>query len=209
MSYPEISQSQPNDEALQQAVDARISSLVDSGAEHVLKVYSVASAGQSDLIYQGRRLLVTPNNNDYKNYAAVMAESGMPYISNDPELGDEQVVVGEIPRDARLTTQIARSVYPQEGVKPSDVFWRLGQRIGTLATAHNLLPKPEDFTLTKILALRSDVDAMLVPPMHFQTSAPDAREDLKFSLRRQLEMRLSRFGGTALSQAFEKGLEDA
>ncbi len=155
-------------------------------AEELHKSFSAAGEGQGDLVYQDHRLFVTPRDKSYEQYARIMQGAGLPHIVADPELSTEQVVVGKIPRDARVIPQIIRSMPSREGATPRDVFLVLGQHLGAMATSSQTLPDAHAFHIDRVLALRNEVDVLLPPPVSFCEASSESVEAIVETVNDQL-----------------------
>src|SRR5438094_975074 len=124
-SMNHLSESNPTHQAsptMTPEVAERLRTLTEDGAVNVDWTFSAADAKQGDVIYNRRRLLVSPNDEAYQRYSRIMQKAGLPYLENDLRLGDEDVVVGEISRSARNLVQIIPSVQPKDGPTTKDVF---------------------------------------------------------------------------------------
>jgi hypothetical protein len=160
---------------------------------------------RSELIFDDRRLLLTPNDTEYHEYARVMQEAGLPFVEGDPELSDSLVVVGEIPRDARTFPQFMFSRPSKQGATASDAFRLLGNSLGRiLETGHT--PALEDIALRSLLVVRSQW-TILIPPMRFTATAPDSSAKLAQRMEHLLLPRYASYGGVALLHAFTEGLK--
>src|SRR3954469_19966387 len=100
-------------------VAKKIQWLLNNGAVPTDLVFSLANDNQADLVYQDRRLLITENDKDYEKYRNILKLTDLPAIENI-ELGDDSVVVGEIPRDSRSLPQFVRSVQSEVGMNRND-----------------------------------------------------------------------------------------
>jgi len=198
----------PSDGQIMALTQVRAGELLQEGALPVDHTFSVASAGQADLIYQDRRLLVTPHDANYERYAAVMDELNVPHIAADPLLSTEHVVVGEIPRDARIITQIMRSHQSERGMQSTDVLYRTGVLLGSLAATAEVLPEPDDLSLQRVMILRNQGAVMLVPPVRLAQLTPVSVVETLDRIQSQLLPRYARFGGAALVRSFEEGFID-
>lgn len=180
--------------------------LIESGAKQVTPSFSIAREGQGDIVYQNHRYLVTPNDDDFTRYVEIMELSELPHIVNTPELGDDNVIVGEIPRDARTVTQLIRGVQPAEGLTVSDVFYMTGQTIHAMVDKASVLPEPVNFNLDQVLMLRFQAEVM-IPPTTFVDATAENRSLLLEQVKSELWPEYERFGAVVLFDQFQKGLE--
>ena len=191
-------------------VEARIRLLTaEMGGRLVIPSFSAADRTQGDMIVSERRLFVTPNDHKYKKYVQVLAAAGMPHVKNDTEFGDQQVVVGEISRDARVLPLVIRSKPSTEsGTTPRDVFRTLGARIGSLIVGQGIVPEyPRGSVLDRVLVLRREQEVMLLPGIQF-IPVDDVNKDLVVTnVAQSLHRDYERFDTTPLIYAFKTGLE--
>ena len=187
-------------------VQDRLRGLTGQGAVPVEPTFSTAAEGQGDVVYQGRRFLVTPHDADYDTYVAALQGAGLPYVENDPTLGTEQVVVGEISRDARLLPQIRLSVQPESGLNSRDVFYMFGRAVNRVIAANNLAPRPEDVSLRRTMILRAQAEILLTPPIRFEPLSEGTVGNIVDNLHNELTSRYEKFGIDALMRAFTEGL---
>ncbi len=201
MTYPDHL-SQPGIE-----VQARVEALQLAGAETTAPNFNVAEANQGDVIWGDKRWLVTPNDDGYLHYKSVMEIAGLPYIENDPDLGDELVVVGQIPRSARTIAQIIPSMQPTGGgLTSQDAFYMIGHSIHQIEARANLTPDPESLNIRRILLLREQAKILLIPTIRFVHLTNTSIDEVAESMRGQLARDYSRFGTVALVGSLQRGL---
>lgn len=178
-----------------------------AGAVPVIRSFNVAAVGQEDIVFNEHRYLITANDENYRRYVELLSKAALPYIVNDPSLGDAEVVVGEITRDARTLPQIMRSTQSEGGMTSKDVFYRTGQMVGALATATGYIPDAKGFSINRTLILRDAAEIMLVPPVDFVPVDDDNKRQLLERVQQELWPEYARFGAIVLFNAFEQGLE--
>lgn len=181
--------------------------LASQGAVVVEASFSVAGQGRADVIYDGRRLLITPNDEDYATYADVMQRSGLPYVANDSGLGDESVVVGLLPRDVRSFPKVMRGLQADGGVNAVSLFFEAGRSIDHMINIAKVAPAIADISISRTLVLRDRGEVLWVPPIQFETVDEETKNDLLTSMGEQLNTGYARFGAVALLRSFEQGLQ--
>jgi hypothetical protein len=186
-------------------VAMKLQELIDSGAQPVESAFSPGIPGQGDLVHQGRRLFITANDDEYQRYATILSRAGLPFIANDPVLGDEHVVVGEIDRDARLLSQIIRSRQPEGGPTRDDVFFALGSSVQRLIETGGVAPAAESLSVGRTLVLRARQQILFTPPLHFSPVTERTTPALMDAMARELAD-YARFGGAAMLNSFGRGL---
>lgn len=87
--------------------------LLDAGTERITGSFSVAYVDQGEVLFEERRLLLTPRDDLYEQYKNVLQATGLPCVDAEPHLSVGGAVIGEIPREARTMPQIIRSVQPE------------------------------------------------------------------------------------------------
>ena len=194
----------PNDPT--PAVDQRVHDLLAQGALPVNYSFNAARDGQGDLIFNHRRYLVTPNDEQFGTYSEIMEATSLPHVQADSRLSDAAVIFAEMPRDVRSIPQIIRSKQPTEGMNSGDVFFKIGQRLNELSVTKNVVPNPTTFSLGQLVVLRSEGDILFLPPIDFSEPTVLSKEQLVRSVRRDIQARYARFGGAALLEQFKKGL---
>lgn len=187
-------------------VAVKIQDLLDSGAQPLNPAFSVANADQGEVVFNDRRLLVADNDDTYRRYAHVLKDAEVPYVENNPLLGNNRVIVGEIPRDARALSTIIRSVQPHNGEDVRDVFAILGREVRQIIDRKGVAPSPESVNLDRLLVVRSNLSVLLVPPVDFVPTTEDTSEALTQAIYRQLTPKYERFGSAALLASFQDGL---
>src|SRR4051812_39070853 len=108
-------------------VAARLYELMEAGAVPVEPSFSVASPEQAEIIFQDRRFLITPNDAVYQRYVAEMSAAGLRFVDDTSGLGNAEVVVGEITRNARAIPQVIRSRQPRTAKTLNEIFFALGR----------------------------------------------------------------------------------
>lgn len=191
---------------LNPAVNEKIDQLKYAGGVDISDSFRVASETQGELLYNNKRVLITPKDEDYAAYCENAEKAHISYIHEDAELSSEEVVVAEIPRDARSFARIALMGDSPQGTSPKDAFYLLGQSVEKLADSGNL-PSPADFILNKILLIRTELEVVMVPPMHFVSASDAGKNEIVESLEKQLFPQYEKFGAAALINSFKEGLE--
>jgi hypothetical protein len=189
-------------------VAAHVQELQKAGAVTTITPFNVASKEQADLVFGGRRFLVTANDEGYRRYAELLRNAGVPYVSPSERYSTEDVVVGAIPRDARTLPQIIRGHQSERGgLRSTDVFYLAGNTLGKIATAESAIPRAGDISLGKMLVIREEEKVLLVPPLHFEGVDAEGVTRVLEAVQDQLFPEYERFGAVALLQSFERGLE--
>lgn len=189
-------------------VQERVDELINNGAIPVEAAFSPTVVGQGDLVYHGRRFLITPNDEAYRLYAATLERAGLPHVVNDPELGDADVVVGEISRDARVLEQVMLSVQSESGMNSRDAFRMFGQAIRRIIAADNVVPRVEDLSAKRAMILRAQAEVLLTPPLLLEPASDEAMRRLVDNLGNELVTQYGKFGAHALGIAFKEGLDN-
>lgn len=184
----------------------RIHDLIIDGAVPIDKAFSVANADQADLVYRDVRLLLTPNDDEYVQYTATLEAAQLPYVTNDPVLGNEQVIAGVLPRDARSIPKIMRSIPSDTGLNPNDVFYLLGRSLAKMNQTSNVVPAVASISLKRILILRELGEVMWIPPMAFEAGNEQTQPRIIEQVRDQLYPEFAKFGAVALLESFERGI---
>ena len=175
------------------------------GAVPVDSSFNVAGDNQADLSLNGQRLFVTPNDERYKQYAELMSAARLPYVHNAKGYGNEDVVVGEIPGDARTLPQIIRPHQSNLGLRSSDVFFMLGRTLHRAVEANRNANLPLNFNVGKILVLRVQQEIMVMPATE-QEQGPSI-DQLLDDMESQLLPEYTRYGASLLLQKFHEGVE--
>lgn len=186
-----------------------LESLMDDGAKRVIPNFRVAQEeyGQDEVIYRGKRYLITPNDDAYKSYVKFMTCSKLPYLENDSDLGSEDTVVGELPRDARLLHQFARSMQDTGRMNSTIVAHMIGRSLNSMIVNCGVLPADSDFSLGRSLVARKEQGIFLVPPMDFVPATERAAAEILVSAEEELN-RYAQFGGSIMLKAFRAGLKE-
>ena len=150
-----------------EAIEARVQHFLEEGGVPVDPSFRVASDGQGEVIFQERRLLITPRDKAWEEYTELLEAAGLPRITADEVLGSDEVVVGEIPRDARSLPRVMRGEQSAHGMTSVDVFRMLGTTLHSLGEHARAMPDAADLSLERILMLRHDAAILLVPPLSF------------------------------------------
>jgi hypothetical protein len=186
-------------------VAAMRDTLLKHGAEAIDPAFATAGPDQAELIFANKRLLITPRDDEYATYAAVMQRAELPYPTDTT--GSPTVVIAEIPRDARTLPQVMRSKQPSGGRIIRDVFETVGQSLDRIMQAAQVSPAAGQVALRKMLILRSENEVMLMPPLAFVPVESGTKPALVDEMAAQLLPEYSRFGGEALLDAFKRGLK--
>jgi len=148
-----------------EAVEHTLQSLIDQGAVLTDPHFSVAGTGQADVVMGGSRLLITPNDEAYSQYAHVMEAAGLPYVADGLHANPE-VVVGQLPRDARTFPSVVRSRQP-EGFNAVSVLTVAGRSLRQMADNTKVVPAASDLSIGRTVVLRSAESVLWLPPMQF------------------------------------------
>lgn len=187
-------------------VATKVQELLNQGALPLNPAFTVATSEEAEVVYDDHRLLVCENDATYRQYVEVLSRAELPYVANNPALGSEYVVVGEIPRDARILSTLVRSVQPHNGEDVRDVFRLLGENIRQLIDREQVAPSAASVNLSRILVARANLGVLLVPPVEFIPAIGTTASDLTEALNKQLIPKYTRFGATALLASFQDGL---
>lgn len=187
-------------------VATRVQDLLDHGAVPLNPAFTVATTDEAELVYNDHRLLVCENGEGYHTYVDVMDRAALPYVANNPALGSEEVVVGEVPRDARILSTLIRSVQPHNGEDVRDVFNILGRSVKQIIDNNQVVPSPDSLDLDRILVVRTNLSVLLVPPVDFTPVTDTSTAEISAAINKQLTPKYDRFGATALLASFRDGL---
>lgn len=127
---------------------------VAHGAEPLADAFSVASHDEAEFVYEERRFLIAPQDEHYLRYASVLMRAKAHYVGADNNFTDLQVVVGEIPRDARTLPQVMRSKQPNSGETLAGVFNSMGSMFRSIVEKSGAAPVASTVSLKNILVLR-------------------------------------------------------
>lgn len=181
--------------------------LLEDGAQLVIPQYSVATEQQVDIVAGGKRYLLTPDDSKYHLYAETLQSVGLPFLKPDSGLSTEQVIVGELPRDARPVAQILRSKPSLEGATPDDVMRTFGGVIAKITLKAHVLPNPSEFALDRVLVRRLANDVMLLPPLSFVEPSEHTGKEFTQKIEDNLWSKYASYRATPLYQAFLEGLQ--
>ena len=188
-------------------VEALTQRLIDSGARPIWDIASIADEGQSEVLLGDRRLLITPNDVLFKKYVQAMSQAGLLHLENDSELGDEEVAVTEIPRDARSITQLLPGYPPIDGYGLHDAFSQIGEHISRLEAQQGLAPTVGSLSLDKIIVVRTKADVMFTPGFALEPFADTTNRGIIDSMHKQLIPDYAKFGAAELIESLVTGLE--
>jgi hypothetical protein len=185
-------------------VDTMTGELRRQGAIDIATRMSVAAAVQREVIQDDHRFLLTPNDGAYRTYAYLFAAARLPHLRNNPHLGSEEVVVGEIPRSARSIPQVLYGKQPNQGRTIRTVFERIGSNVSQLGQETGKIPA--DLRLDQVLILPEDGDVMILPPQTFQEASVESVQAVADGVRTQISPDAALLDIESLVASFEKGL---
>jgi hypothetical protein len=186
-------------------IESRMQQLLDDGALPVDPSFAIANENQGEVIFQDRRLLLTPRDELWEQYADVMGRAEVPSVAYDQSLSNDDVVVGEIPRDARALPRIMRSRQPEHGLTSMDVFRMLGATLGQVVERTHMVPQTDDLPLERILVLRNQPGILLLPTLRFVAETDETNRQLTEHVKSELDA-YSPLGAVMLAGAFNEGL---
>ena len=179
-----------------------------------------ASEDQQEFIHDGERWMSNPNDDAYQQYAAVMAESDLPYLEADPRFSTEEEIVGSFSRDCRVLPQYAFSMQPThvsnilqgesliKGIVNSNyTAYMIGQTLKQIREKADALPAPEDFFIERALINRGEMKVILLPKMTFVEGSEQVVQEILEKTEQDL-VPYKDFGGVTLLRALEDGLRD-
>lgn len=191
-------------------VRERVDWLVHMGAKEVDPAVTVAGFGQAEVIVEDERFFITPNDGSYARYVDVMTKAEIPFVENSPHLGDHDVVVGRIKRNARSIPQILRSKQPRGGEVIYGVFSRIGSELGEIAKTSGVVPAMGRIPLRQMLVLPAEAGKVLfTPPVEFSQAAANFEEELVVGMANELSPEFDRQSDLNLLRAFAEGLYDS
>lgn len=199
-----------NPEIQKYSADNNVASLeqqfMRNGAEKLSLSFGVAGPGQAEMVYQGRRFLLTPNDSLFASYTDTLAGNNIEHLSPDSTYSTHEVIVGEIPRDARTLPQIMRSIQPTNELTINDVFFALGKRLNDLSSERGVLPAAHDLYLKGIMLMRSRLQLLMLPPVEFLPVTEHGKEATVENIKSQLMNGYLRFNSGGLLASFTAGL---
>lgn len=189
------------------SLEVCLQGLLEDGAQLVIPQYSVATHNQVDIISNGRRLLLTPDDEAYKAYAHTLQRAGLPYLEADARLSTDSVIVGELPRDSRPVAHVIRSKPSSEGTTPDDIMGTFGRTIARIASEQHVVPSPSEFNLSRVLVRRVANDIMLLPPFSFVKADDNVGNEFVDKIQKDLWLNYSRYRAISLFHSFSEGLK--
>lgn len=189
-------------------VEVKTNELLSIGGIKVGSSFSVANNSRSDIILGGRRYVVAPNDAEYAQYREAMGAVEESMVIPTPDYSDEYCIVGEIPRDSRTLSQVARGHQPEVGMRTEDVFEKIGITLGRLASELGVVPDPETFSLRDVIILRKLGRTMLLPPLGLIPASPQSVDLLKDTLATETLRQYILFSGGVYLERLIKGFGD-
>lgn len=189
-------------------VDSFYRNLVEQGGEDTHSDFDISKHfKQHDLVINGKRILVTPDNQSYRDYEKAMTDADVDYLKQPADCEpDKDVAVVEIPRDARNLAQVAVTAASREGdqIDSSYVFEKFGKTIRDLSDITGLVPKEKTLSLRRVLYSRINDSVILVPGIEFTEASESQMNRLYESIFDQLDSARA-FGSAALLNSFMDG----
>lgn len=184
----------------------RSKTLCSEGAIPVVPPFRTGEA--PEFVHRRQRLILLANDALFQRHTRVMHQAGLPTVAKSEKFTDSQIVAAELPRSARNLPQIMRSREGEIGLRRTDVFRMLGERIAQLADYAAVVPDAADFSLQHVMLLRDreQPELLFVPSMHFVAESDDARAALATAVYDQLIPEFEQFDGDNLMRAFAAGM---
>ncbi len=190
----------------QGVVDSVLERLLHNGAEAVHHEFSVALPDQRDVIYEEKRLLITPEASVDEKAKSIKPLPGL-YVPTAYQEAPKYkgVILHELPRNGRTLLQVAVSS-GNTSVSNHKIFGEFGTLLKGLSEASGLVPDPKSFDLKSVMYLKVEDMFVLNPATEFVSANPAQKDKLSTSVYEQLIPRYEAHGAAKMMNAYLEGL---